>query len=81
MCQFLFIFFNVHHKKNDNAISRVRAKRERNILLVHLQENGSSLSLEEKTIIHKMKLVYLKTFFTQIHFTLIQAQCYTLILS
>lgn len=28
-----------------------------------------------------MKLVYLKTFFTQIHFTLIQAQCYTLILS
>lgn len=48
MCQFLFIFFNVHHKKNDNAISRVRAKRERNILLVHLQENGSSLSWKKK---------------------------------
>lgn len=38
MCQFLFIFFNVHHKKNDNAISRVRAKRERNILLVHCKK-------------------------------------------
>lgn len=48
MCQFLFIFFNVHHKKNDNAISRVRAKRERNILFVHLQENGSSISWKKK---------------------------------
>lgn len=78
MCQFLFIFFNVHHKKNDNAISRVRAKRERNILFAR---KWQQFILEEKTIIHKMKLVYLKTFFTQIHFTLIQAQCYTLILS
>lgn len=60
-------------------------------LVSELKEKETSIStfarkwqqfiLEEKTIIHKMKLVYLKTFFTQIHFTLIQAQCYTLILS